>query len=409
MPTSFIKLTPKRIVIALVVIALAGGIWRALSAKKTQQLAASDAAQIQGQIEFSQNDVFTAEVREITQGLAVSGTVKALNYAVIKARVAGEVKEITVREGDAVTAGQVLARIDPVEYQRRFEQAQEQASAAKSQMEIAQRQWDTNKALVDQGFISKTALDNSLASFQGAVASHKAAIAGADVARKSLDDSVLRAPFSGVIAVRAAQRGERVGIDARVLELVDLRQLEVEAPLSPSDSLDVKMGQTARLQIEDRADLITAHVTRMSPSAQAGSRSVFVYLTLDQPAGLRHGLFAKGTLGLVNSQVLAVPLTSVRTDHPSPYVQVVEKVGEAMQVRHQTVEMGIRGNDASGKDPQDWVAVKGLAIGSVVLKGQVGAMREGMVVRFTTANPTPSTPATAVAAPVASASASASR
>ncbi|MEI7496501.1 MAG: efflux RND transporter periplasmic adaptor subunit [Betaproteobacteria bacterium] len=404
MQISSLKLTPKRIVIALVVIALAGGIWRALSAKRAQQLAASDAAQTQGQIEFSQNDVFTAEVREITQGLAVSGTVKALNYAVIKARVAGEVKEIKVREGDSVTAGQVLARIDPLEYQRRFEQAQEQASAAKSQMEIAQRQWDTNKALVDQGFISKTALDNSLASFQGAVASHKAAIAGADVARKSLDDSVLRAPFSGVIAVRAAQLGERVGIDAKVLELVDLRQLEVEAPLSPSDSLDVKMGQTARLQIEDRADLVTAHVTRMSPSAQAGSRSVLVYLTLDKPAGLRHGLFAKGTLGLVNSQVLAVPLTSVRTDHPSPYVQVVEKVGETMQVRHQTVEMGIRGHDASGKDPQEWVAVKGLAAGSVVLKGQVGAMREGMAVRFTTASPTASSPATAVASPAAPAS-----
>jgi RND family efflux transporter MFP subunit len=403
MQISSLKLTPKRIIIALVVIALAGGIWRALSAKRTQQLAASDAAQTQGQIEFSQNDVFTAEVREITQGLAVSGTVKALNYAVIKARVAGEVKEIKVREGDSVTAGQVLARIDPLEYQRRFEQAQEQASAAKSQMEIAQRQWDTNTALVDQGFISKTALDNSLASFQGAVASHKAAIAGADVARKSLDDSVLRAPFSGVIAVRAAQLGERVGIDAKVLELVDLRQLEVEAPLSPSDSLDIKMGQTARLQIEDRADLVTAHVTRMSPSAQAGSRSVLVYLTLDKPAGLRHGLFAKGTLGLVNSQVMAVPLTSVRTDHPSPYVQVVEKVGEVMQVRHQTVEMGIRGHDASGKDPQEWVAVKGLAAGSVVLKGQVGAMREGMAVRFTTASPTASSPATAVVTPAASA------
>jgi RND family efflux transporter MFP subunit len=402
MQLSSIKLTPKRIVIALVVIALAGGIWRALSAKRAQQAAATEAAQIQGQIEFSQNDVFSAEIREITQGLAVSGTVKALNYAVIKARVAGELKEITVREGDSVNAGQVLARIDPVEYQRRFEQAQEQASAAKSQMEIAQRQWDTNKALVDQGFISKTALDNSLASFQGAVASHKAAIAGADVARKSLDDSVLRAPFSGVIAVRAAQLGERVGIDAKVLELVDLRQLEVEAPLSPSDSLDVKMGQTAQLQIEDRVELVTAHVTRMSPSAQTGSRSVLVYLTLDQPAGLRHGLFAKGTLGLVKSQVLAVPLTSVRTDHPSPYVQVVEKVGEVTQVRHQTVEMGIRGNEASGKDPQEWVAVKGLAVGSLVLKGQVGAMREGMVVRFTTSNTT--TPATSVATPASAAS-----
>jgi len=399
MQLSSFKLTPKRVALAIVVVALAFGIVRAISAKKAQQLVATRASLEQGQIELSQNDVLTAEVRELTQGLAVSGTVKALNYAVIKARVAGELKEITVREGDSVKAGQVLARIDPIEYQRRYEQAQEQAIAAKAQMEIAQRQWDTNKALVDQGFISKTALDNSLASFQGAVASHKAAIAGADVARKSLDDSILRAPFSGVIALRVAQLGERVGIDAKVLELVDLRQLEVEAPLSPSDSVDVKIGQTAQLQIEDRTELVTARVSRLSPSAQAGSRSVLVYLALDKPAGLRHGLFAKGTLGLLNSHVMAVPLTSVRTDHPSPYVQVVEKVGEDMRVRHQTVEMGIRGTDASGKDPQEWVAVKGLSAGSTVLKGQVGAMREGMVVRFTASNPSTSTAPPTVATP----------
>ena len=404
MQLSSFKLTPKRIALAIVVLALAFGIVRAISAKKAQQLAATRASLEQGQIELSQNDVLTAEVRELTQGLAVSGTVKALNYAVIKARVAGELKEITVREGDSVKAGQVLARIDPIEYQRRYEQAQEQAIAAKAQMEIAQRQWDTNKALVDQGFISKTALDNSLASFQGAVASHKAAIAGADVARKSLDDSVLRAPFSGVIALRVAQLGERVGIDAKVLELVDLRQLEVEAPLSPSDSVDVKIGQTAQLQIEDRTELVTARVSRLSPSAQAGSRSVLVYLALDKPAGLRHGLFAKGTLGLLNSHVMAVPLTSVRTDHPSPYVQVVEKVGEDMRVRHQTVEMGIRGTDASGKDPQEWVAVKGLSAGSTVLKGQVGAMREGMVVRFTASNTTTSSVPPTVAIPANTAS-----
>lgn len=396
------KLNMRRVVIAILLIVLSAGIWRALSVKRSQQLAATNAAQTQVQIELSHNDVFTVEMREITQGLAVSGTVKALNYAVIKARVAGELKEITVREGDPVKAGQVLARIDPMEYQRRFEQAQEQAIAAKSQMEIAQRQWDTNKALVDQGFISKTALDNSLATYQGAMASHKAAIAGADVARKLLDDSVLRAPFSGVISLRTAQLGERVGVDAKVLEMVDLRQLEVEVPLSPSDSLDVVIGQTAQLQIEDRADLVTAKVTRMSPSAQLGSRSVLVYLTLDKPAGLRHGLFAKGTLGLVNTQVLAVPLTAVRTDQPTPYVQVIEKVGDAMQVRHQKVEMGIRGNDATGKDPQEWVALKGIAVGSIVLKGQVGAMRDAMAVRFTNANPLATAPSNAVASPASS-------
>jgi hypothetical protein len=65
--------------------------------------------------------------------------------------------------------------------------------------------------------------------------------------------------------------------------------------------------------------------------------------------------------------------------------------------------MGIRGLEASGKDPQEWVAVKGLAVGSLVLKGQVGAMREGMVVRFTTAK-TAASPVNAVASPASSAS-----
>jgi pyruvate/2-oxoglutarate dehydrogenase complex dihydrolipoamide acyltransferase (E2) component len=98
------------------------------------------------------------------------------------------VKEIWVREGDAVKTGQVLARIDPTEYQRRWAQAQETALAAKSQMEIAQRQWDTNKALVDQGFISQTALQNSTATLNGAKATHMAAVAALELGSRDLHD-----------------------------------------------------------------------------------------------------------------------------------------------------------------------------------------------------------------------------
>ena len=355
------------------------------SQKRTQQAAASAPPITQTHIELASTDTLQADLRDITQGLPISGTVKALNYAVIKARVAGEVKEIWVREGDAVKTGQVLARIDPTEYQRRWAQAQETALAAKSQMEIAQRQWDTNKALVDQGFISKAAMDNSLASYQGAVATQKAAIAGAEVSRKALDDATLLAPFSGVIAVRAAQVGERVSIDAKVLELVDLSQLEVEVPVSPSESLDVRVGQVASLQLEDRKENVTAKVKRISPSAQAGSRSVLIYLSLDKPEGLRHGLFAKGMLGLGKSQVIAVPLSSVRTDRAKPYVQVVESVEGQLQVAHKIVTLGARGMDLAQPEAEPWVGVTGLAAGSIVLKGQVGALREGLLVKYTVA------------------------
>ena len=385
------NIKPRWIVMGVVLLALLGGVWRAMNNKSAQQVAASAPTVVQTQVELASSDVMKAELREITQGLAVSGTVKALNYAVIKARVAGELKEILVREGDSVKAGQVLARIDPTEYQRRWSQAQEQALAAKAQMEIAQRQWGINKALVDRGFISQTAMDNSLASYQGAVATQKAAMAGADVARKALDDATLLAPFTGVIAARTAQPGERVSIEAKVLELVDLRQLEVEVPLSPSESLDVRVGQLANLQLEDRKEFVTAKVKRISPSAQAGSRSVFIYLALDQPEGLRHGLFAKGTLGLGKSQVLAVPLSAVRTDRAQPYVQVAEQVGDQLQVVQKTVTLGVRGMDLAQPEAEaePMVGVTGLAEGSTVLKGQVGALREGLLVKFTAASAAP--------------------
>jgi len=377
------NIKPRWIVIGVIVLALVAGVFRALSNKRAQQNAASAPASVITQVELAGTDVMKAELRDITEGLSISGTVKAVNYAVIKARVAGELKEVVAREGDAVKAGDVLARIDPTEYQRRWQQAAETASAAKSQMEIAQRAWDSNKALVDQGFISKAAMDNSVASYQGAVASHKAAIAGADVARKALDDATLRAPFAGIVSGRAAQVGERVAIDAKIMELVDLSQLEVEVPLSPSESMDVRVGQVASLQVEDRKDTVGAKVKRISPSAQTGSRSVLIYLTLDKAEGLRHGLFAKGILGMGKSQVLAVPLSSVRTDRAQPYVQVVEQVGDQLQVAHKTVTLGVRGMDLAQPESETMVGVTGLAEGSTVLKTNVGALREGMVVKYT--------------------------
>jgi RND family efflux transporter MFP subunit len=383
------KIKTRHVVIAVILLALLAGIWRALSARRAQQQSASAIATTQTSIEIAQSDVLVVQERNLTQTLGVSGTVKALNYAVIKAKVAGELKEVTVREGDRVSAGQVLARIDPIEYQQRWNQLKEQAAAAKSQLEIAQRQWESNKALVDQGFISKVALDNSQASLQGAIASHRAAMAGADVARKALDDSVLVAPFAGVIAVRSAQPGERVGIDARVMELVDLSQLEIETPLTPSDSVDVRVGQTARIQIEDRPQMVSAKVKRISPSAQAGSRSVMVYLSLESPEGLRHGLFAKGQIQLKTVQAISLPLSAIRTDRAKPYVQVVEKVGETQQVVHKTVELGLRGIDAQQPETDTWVAVTGVSPNSQVLIGQVGSLREGLLVNFTQAAKTP--------------------
>jgi RND family efflux transporter MFP subunit len=333
-------------------------------------------------IDIKTNDLLLVEPQMLVDSLPISGNLKAVNTVAVKARVPGELIELKGREGDSVKAGEVIARIDPTEFQRRLRQAEQQADAAKTQIDIAKRQYDNNKALVDQGFISKTALDTSQASLAGAQATYNAALAGADVARKTLEDSVLRAPISGQIAARLAQPGEHVGLDARLLDLVDLSSLELEATLSPADSVDVRVGQDAVLNLEGRTQTISAKVQRINPSVQANSRSVLVYLRLQSTAGLKQGMYAQGDLQLSHIKTVAMPLSAVRTDKPQPYVQLLNKD----KVAHQTVTLGKRGHLANHASEEQWVAISNLAANSQVLPASVGALREGTSVRLVNSN-----------------------
>ncbi len=371
----------------LALLLLAGGVVSALSARKAKsealaQANAAGSATAQGTVELAETDVVKLQPLELVQGLPISGALKAVNSAVIKARVAGELRGLTAREGDFVKAGQVIARIDASENQSRVRQTREQAESAKAQVDVVQRQYDNNKALVDQGFISKTSLDTSLANLNAAQATYKAALAATEVAVKSVDDTVLRSPISGQVSQRMAQPGERVGVDAKIVEILDLSRVELEASLSAADSIAVRVGQTAELTIEGSPQTVKAQVVRINPSAQAGSRSVLVYLSIDNQGSaqpLRQGLFAQGTLGTARTPLLAVPLGSVRTDKPVPYLQVIENG----QVLHRAVELGTRGTSTGATDTEAVVAVKGLPEGAVVIRGNIGAVREGTPVRFT--------------------------
>ena len=359
------------VLLALIAVVALG--WRGYAARQATRQAQSAPVK-DPVIELSAIDLATAHVVELTSGLPISGALKAVNSAIVKARVPGELQGLTVREGDRVEAGQVIARVESTEYADRVRQAQQQADAAKAQVEIAQRQVDNNAALVRQGFISKTAADNSLASLNTAQANHRAAQAGIDVLRKSLADTVLRAPISGQVSQRLAQPGERVAPEARIVEIVDLSRLELEASISPADSVAVRVGQQALLRIEGVAQPVAATVARINPSAQAGSRSVLIYLTVAAQPGLRQGLFAQGQLATETQRALAVPLNAVRTDKPLPYVQVVE--GD--RIAHRTVQTGVRGE----VDGELWVAVQGVADGARLLRGAAGVVRERTQVKL---------------------------
>jgi membrane fusion protein, multidrug efflux system len=366
--------------IGLVAVLLIGGLAaRAVKHRQSENAAAAASAKAPVVLELSSTDVITVKPVELTRTLSISGGLKAVNTALVKAKVPAELKTLTVREGDTVKAGQVIGQLDTTEYEWRVRQAEQTAQSAKAQLDIARRTLENNRQLVAQGFISSTGLETSASNEAAARANYEAAAAAVAIARKSRSDALLVAPIGGIVAQRLAQPGERVALDARIVEIVDLSRLELEAALAPEDVVDVRVGQVARLQVDGMAQPVTAKVARINPSAQAGTRAVMVYLAIDAHPALRQGLFAKGSVELQHRSALVVPASAVRIDQSRPYVLVVN----GSKVEQRNVTLGTRGEAAVDTNVENVVeVVDGLPAGSKVLRATVGGMRDGTPVKL---------------------------
>ena len=381
--------------VAALVLVAAGA--RVVMSRKAAAPAAA-ALRLPGGLDLAAGDVVVAQTIELPRTLEVSGGLKAVNSAVVRAKVAAEIKSLTVREGDSVRAGQVVGQLDTVELDLRLRQAEQTASSTKSQLDIALRALDNNRALVAQGFISATGLETSISNEAGARASYEAARSAALLAKKGRSDATLVAPISGLISQRMVQPGERVSIDAKLLEIVDLGQLELEAALAPDDVAGLAIGRRAVLRVDGLSTPVGARVARINPSAQAGTRSIMAYLAVEPQPALRQGLFVRGTIELDRQRALALPLSAVRIDQSRPYVLVVRD-GQAVA---SPVKLGARGS--VGGDA--WVEIaSGVSEGAVVLAASTGVVRDGTPVRL----PAKASPATASVGAASSASASAAR
>lgn len=364
-------------------LALAFAVGRALIKRQHQQQAGQQAAVAAPlPLRLQPAEVLTVQRRALPLGVQVSGVVEALQVASIKSYAAGTLQDLSVREGDSVQAGQVLARVDAADAGARLRQAQQEAEAARAQQAIQQRLHSNNEALVAQGFISQTALRTSQANLQAARAQYQSALAQVDVARKAVADTVLRSPIAGQVAQRLVNNGERVAVETKVLEIVDLRELQLQALLPPADALQVRVGQSARLRLDGSAQEFTARVVRVSPRADAATRSVAVYLQLQPPAAsgpapvLRPGMFLQGQINLeggASPAPLVLPLDAVLTDKPQPYVQLVRTTDGQLTIAHRPVSVGAR----TLIDGQAWAAIEGVDEGNRVVAAGAGALREG--------------------------------
>lgn len=284
--------------------------------------------------------------RAMVERLGVSGELQPITRVVIRAREAGKIMEMNVRDGDAVQAGKLLVRFETDELQSTLLLRQSDRDAAEAELMLAMQALTRTEQLALKNITSAEQLDKAKSDVAVKTARLQSLAAQADIARLALRNAEIRAPFSGTVTRRLAEAGSRVGADGELLTLVDTSVLEAKVLVATRDIPRVALSQTAELTIDGLGgQIVKGTVDRISPVAEDGTRFVAVYLRLANRDGrLWGGMFASGSILLrEKNDALVVPAIALRKDETGYHVLKVEDG----HLRRQTVAVGARWNDGN--------------------------------------------------------------
>ncbi len=334
-------------------------------------------------LEFNAGDIATAGLQPLMRTSSVSGTLTPFNQAVVKATVPGEVRKVLVREGMAVKQGDVLAELDATDLRSRLDAAQAEQAERRAKLAIAERNRDTNLALLKQNFISQNAYDQLNSTYQGSDAAVRWSDAQVQLAKKALDDAVVRAPISGMVSKRSVSGGERLQPDAPIVTIVDLSRLELEALVPASDIGSIALGQNVQFRVDGFGERqFDGKVERINPVADASSRAIKLFVAVPNASGLlKGGMFAQGQITLSKSQpTLVVPASALFEEAGQTYVFTVE----AGKLAKRAVRVGAR-DDVNGLAEVS----NGLDQGANVVRVRMGSLKVGApaMVRASAAKP----------------------
>ena len=321
-------------------------------------------------LEFVAGDVTQTETRTIAQRLPLSGTLQPREQAIVKAKVSGELRSALVREGESVRAGQSLAHIDSPDLTSRLADRQAILDGARAQLAMGEKNRATNHALLKQGFISQNAYDTVESTMNIQREAAKSAEAQLAMAKNALVDAQARAPINGIVARQHARSGEKVTADSPVYTVVNLRLMELQALVPASDIGAVHVGAPVSFTVDGfQGKAFEGKVERINPTAEPGSRSITVYVSVPNPElVLRGGSFASGTLDLGSSEPRpTLPLSAIRTENGQNFVWVIRDG----KLARKSVQLGRR--DESAGLVQLAEALPGLP----VVAARVDGLREG--------------------------------
>jgi RND family efflux transporter MFP subunit len=338
--------------------------------------------------------------------LDASGYIVARRRATVSSKVTGKVMTVMLEEGQRVEAGEIIASLDDSNWRAALAQSRAQLEQAEANVVSAQTAFDDAKPIFERSekqkaaaVISAQSFDESHAQFNVAhnnllIAERglAAARAGVDVAQRNLDDTVIRAPFAGIVTEKAAQPGEMVSpISAGggftrtgIGTIVDMDSLEVEVDVSENFINRVRPQQPVTIKLNAYPDWdIPGSVIAMIPTADRAKATVKVRIAIKQKdpriipeMGARVAFLsetASSTAGAEKSAPLGVviPADAVAASGSTGIVYVVH----GTSVERRAVRLG-------GKTSAGQIISAGLEAGNSVALGDLSKLSDGARIRI---------------------------
>ncbi|PYP75725.1 MAG: hypothetical protein DMD35_20800 [Gemmatimonadetes bacterium] len=324
-------------------------------------------------ITLAESDVATVAPMTIEDGVALTGDLRPLETIDVRSRIEGDLMAVYVREGEQVSAGQLLARFEASAQESSRASAEADRVAANAELANAQWTLEQNESLFKAGAIAERDLKSS----QQAVATARARLAAAQARLRASGnearDTRVVAPSSGVVEKRLVDGGVHLARGAPMFTIVRSGTLELAAAVPARQATALREGQVVHFVADARR--FDGTVARVSPTIDPATRAVTVYVQVPNPGNtLRGGTFATGrVVSRTLANVLAVPTGALRQgqEDGKPFVYRID--GKTLNVA--PVQLG-------AVDEQLGVAqvTEGLQNGDKVIVGNVGTLGRGMQV-----------------------------
>ena len=266
-----------------------------------------------------------AEERPMPRYLRVTGQLKGSREAMVAADASGKVIEVAVERGSVVKAGDVLIKLDNSAAVLSQREAEASVASAQLKLDWSSDELKRNQPLATSKAISDTDFSRLKNDRASAEASMAAAVARRDIAKKTVDDAVIRAPFGGTVAERLTDLGEYVRQDSQVVHLVAIDKLHLWLNVPETSAGAIKEGQKVLFNVPAfPREEFTGEIRYIGAAVRESARDLIVEAEVSNTERkLKPGMFAEARIALRDDLAVTVPTSAVRVEGSNRKIMVV--------------------------------------------------------------------------------------